>query len=114
MQNGEPYVQSKSFLEQYDAETWFPTRLESDQDVAAMQVYPYAVFRQYPEDEKRYQAIVDEIDKYVANNFIAFVTGRKSFEEYPEFIERCHDLGIEEAKEILNEARRKLYTKPLS
>jgi putative aldouronate transport system substrate-binding protein len=112
---GGPYVLSGDLFGQYYAAVGSPLGTTSDWLPQETYVYPEAlmIYRQYFESAGELRAIMEDIWQYQLANFIAFVTGQRPLDEFPQFVQTIEKMGIEKATEILEDAWRRFYEKPI-
>ena len=110
---GGPYVLSDDLMSQYASATGLDRALANADFGERAQIDPEAVLNQFPSKQRDYQAIMTDIVQYQIRNFCAFISGQKSLEDYSEYVRTITAMGIEQAKEILTEAWRNFYSKPL-
>jgi putative aldouronate transport system substrate-binding protein len=110
---GGPYVLSGELAIQF----WTAIGVNSGEWPAEVwdkaQTMPDAVLPFFPAKRLLYESIMDEISQYHLHNFIAFVTGKRPSDEFPDYVMDIQRMGIEQANEILTEAWRQFYAKPV-
>ena len=77
------------------------------------QAEPEAVLSFFPAERRSYDDIMAEIKQYHLHSFIAFISGQRPIDKFPDYVMAIKRMGIHRAEEILNEAWRKFYTKPV-
>jgi putative aldouronate transport system substrate-binding protein len=110
---GGPYVLSEELARQF----WTAIGVNSGEWPAAIwdqaQTMPEAVLPFFPAERVLYESIMDEVGQYHLRNFIAFITGTRPLIEFADYVMDIQRMGIHEAEEILTEAWRKFYAKPV-
>ncbi|MBT3271765.1 MAG: hypothetical protein HN368_01320 [Spirochaetales bacterium] len=107
---GGPYVFSEDFGFQFAEATGMNTGLWPDTDG---ETRAEAVLSFFPEKHLHYESVMDEISQYHLHNFIAFISGQRSLNEFPDYVLAIQRLGIQQAEDILTEAWRDFYAKPV-
>lgn len=103
-QLGGPYVQDKTYFEQYS------NRPQQQQAVATWSKttaldYVMPPLLMSAEDSGEFSAIMGDINTYVAEMFIAYVTGEKSLDTFEsEYLAQLKTMGIERAIELEQKA----------
>ena len=111
--SGGSYVQSQSVRAQFYAAAGQTVRPGSNQKIEAVQIFTGAIFGQTEKGVDVYSSIMTDIEHYQLRSFVDFVTGQRPFEEYPEYLRKIRAMGIEKARDILAEAWRQFYAKPI-
>lgn len=102
---GGPFVQDVRYIEQYystpqqkDAlEAWFSSVGESSKAKLPKLFFSSS-------ESKEYTAIINDANKFNAENIAAFISGGRSFDEFDEYIADLKKLNIERAIEIAQNA----------
>lgn len=100
--NHGPYIQGKEFCVQSYNESQNAALLTWPQsDYKNHYVPPLSVAA---ESATRYSTIRSEVDTYVSENFVLFVSGEKSLDEFDSYLETLKGMGIEDMISIYQAA----------
>jgi putative aldouronate transport system substrate-binding protein len=110
---GGPYVCSQAFENAYNEVRGLDSALETGRFGDGSQINPLWVFNHYQELEHTFDEVMDGIEQYHLRQFIAFVTGQRDLWEFPDYVDTIRIMGINQAKNALQEAWDRFYAKPL-
>lgn len=110
---GGPYVLSEDLTLQFWAAIGANSGEWPEEIWDKAQAEPEAVLSFFPAERRSYDDIMAEIKQYHLHSFIAFISGQRPIDKFPDYVMAIKRMGIHRAEEMLTEAWRKFYTKPV-